>query len=44
VAISEARSIPGCAKLAFLLPIGGDASESRLFGGVGRLDRQKQPY
>jgi hypothetical protein len=44
VAISEARSVPGCAKFTFFPPIGGDASESRLVGGIGRLDAQKEAY
>jgi hypothetical protein len=44
VTISETRSIPGCAELTFLPPIGGNPGESRLFGGIRRLDRQKKAY
>ena len=33
--ISEACSIPGCAELTFLPPIGGNAGKSWLFGGIG---------
>src|SRR5438874_12491636 len=35
VTISETRSIPGCTRLTFLPPIGGNAHKSWLFGGVG---------
>ena len=44
VAISEARSVPGCAKFTFLPPIGGYPREGWLLGGIGRLDGQKEAY
>ena len=44
MAISEARSVPSCAKFTFLPPIGGYPREGWLLGGIGRLDRQKEAY
>src|SRR4030095_11375457 len=42
VGISKARSVPGCAKLTFLPPIGRYPPEIWLFSGIGHLDRQKE--